>query len=154
MEKNLRFDLRAISNKPQELWWRRRKITSLSRVGKQLALIWMDCLKPFSTNNKRVNVARSDKTDIWPLAGELRKIIVAKSRWRTERTTHWRWRNAKIIHTTKTHWKITHHTGALMTILSLVVLGKLDLDSFAEEVRVIDSVDRTLRITLIDSDKS
>ena len=41
-----------------------------------------------------------------------------------------------------------------MTILSLVVLGKLDLDSFAEEVRVIDSVDRTLRITLIDSDKS
>ena len=70
-------------------------------------------LKPFSTNNKRVNVARSDKTDIWPLAGELRKIIVAKSRWRTERTTHWRWRNAKIIHATKTHWKITHHTGAL-----------------------------------------
>ena len=70
-------------------------------------------LKPFSTNNKRVNVARSDKTDIWPLAGELRKIIVAKSRWRTERTTHWRWRNAKIIYTTKTHWKITHHTGAL-----------------------------------------
>ena len=41
-----------------------------------------------------------------------------------------------------------------MTILSLVVFRKLDFDSFAEEVRIIDSVDRTLRIALIDSDKS
>ena len=150
-------------------------------------------LESFSTNDKPVNIVGANETDIWPLAGELREIIVAKSRraggahwWgRTAKTT------AKIIHTGKTHWKISHHSGTLITsskkreegrpsklknrkeafwrkswekekvwnsiltiLTALVVLGKLDFDSLAEEVRVIDSIDSTLGITLVDSDKS
>ena len=74
-------------------------------------------LESFSTNNKPVNIVGANETDIWPLAGELREIIVAKSRraggahwWgRTAKTT------AKIIHTGKTHWKISHHSGTLIT---------------------------------------
>lgn len=45
--------------------------------------------------------------------------------------------------------------NSILTILTaLIVFGKLDFDSLAEEVRVIDSIDSTLGITLIDSDKS